>query len=409
MENALNLSIQILMKLFDSIRTNSHAFKLIVLLGVVSLFADMTYEGARSITGPYLALLGVSAVTVGFVAGFGEFLGYALRLASGFLVDKTHKYWMITILGYFINLLAVPLIGLTTVWELVAILIILERVGKAIRTPARDAMLSYAGHSIGMGFGFGIHEALDQIGGMLGPLIVSFVLFRHEGYREAFLVLAIPAVFALVTLFLARNQYPKPRDLEPKFIALEAKGLKAPFWIYLMGAALVAAGFADFPLMAYHFELDHLLSAALIPLVYAFAMGGDALFSPILGYCFDRFGMKTILVVTFISAWFAPLVFLSHSDLFIFIGVLLWAVGIGSQASIMRAVIGNMVDPDHRASSYGIFNVGFGLFWFLGSVTMGFLYDHSILALVIFSMIVQCSALFFFMRVKIKVQHQNQV
>ena len=135
----------------DRNNLRSHALKFIILLGIVSLLADMTYEGARSITGPYLAILGANAVVVGFVAGFGEFIGYALRLVSGYLSDKTRKYWAITITGYFINLLAVPLLALAGSWEIAAVLLITERMGKAFRTPARDVMLSHACSEVGQG------------------------------------------------------------------------------------------------------------------------------------------------------------------------------------------------------------------------------------------------------------------
>jgi len=165
--------------------SKSSALKFILLMGLTSLFADMTYEAARSITGPFLATFGASAALVGFVAGFGEFLGYSLRLVSGYLADKTQRYWMITIIGYFINLLAVPALALAGNWQIASLLIILERAGKAIRTPARDAMLSHAGSHIGMGWAFGVHEALDQLGALVGPLIISVVLYYKGGYQKS--------------------------------------------------------------------------------------------------------------------------------------------------------------------------------------------------------------------------------
>ena len=190
------------------------AVKFIVLLGMVSLFADMTYEGARSVTGPYLGILGASAALVGFIAGFGEFLGYALRLASGYLTDRTGGYWPITILGYGVNLAAVPLLALTGRWELAVLLIVAERAGKAIRTPARDAMLSHAGSQTGLGFAFGLHGALDQTGAIAGPMIVSAALYFKGGYQNGFAILAIPAALAILVLLFARHFYPRPRDLE---------------------------------------------------------------------------------------------------------------------------------------------------------------------------------------------------
>lgn len=368
--------------------------KFVILLGIVSLFADMTYEGARSITGPYLAILGANAAVVGFVAGFGELLGYSLRFLSGYVADRTGKYWSITIFGYFCNLLAVPLLALVNHWWMAAVLIVLERTGKAIRTPARDAMLSHACHEVGMGWGFGLHEALDQVGAMIGPLLVALVLYYKLGYHSAFGLLAIPAVCAISLLFFARSQYPHPQSLDIPQVNLETSNLRdnKPFWIYLTGAALIAAGFADFPLIAYHFEKTNVVSMVWIPIAYALAMGVDGLAAPILGKMYDKWGFKVLIVVSSVTCLFAPFVFLG-SFAWAIAGIILWSVGMGAHESLMRAVVANMVPANKRASAYGVFNMGFGLFWFLGSVLMGILYDISIPLLVAFSLLIQLSAI----------------
>ena len=199
--------------------------RFVLLLGLVSLFADATYEGARSITGPYLALLGAGAAAVGAVAGFGELVGYALRLATGYLSDRTGRYWAIAILGYAVNLAAVPLLALAGRWEVAALLIIAERTGKAIRTPARDAMLSYVTRGMGHGRGFGLHEALDQVGAVAGPLLVAGALRWRGSYRLGFALLLVPALAALAVLLEARRLYPHPREFEPASREVSAKGL----------------------------------------------------------------------------------------------------------------------------------------------------------------------------------------
>jgi hypothetical protein len=180
----------------------------IVFLGIVSLFGDMTYEGARSITGPYLGVLGVTATTIGIVAGFGELLGYGARLVSGYLGDRTGKYWAVTIAGYLLNLFAVPLLALAGAWQIAVVLIIAERMGRGIRSPVRDAMLSHAASRTGLGWGFGLHQALDQLGAVAGPLLVSGVLFVGSGYQAAFGWLLIPAVLSMAVLLAARYLFP---------------------------------------------------------------------------------------------------------------------------------------------------------------------------------------------------------
>jgi Major Facilitator Superfamily len=230
------------------------ALKFVVLVGIVSLFSDFTYEGARSITGPFLALLGASATAVGVVAGFGELIGYALRLASGYFADKTRQYWAIVFLGYAMNLLAVPLLAFAGHWEMAAVLMVAERMGKAVRTPARDVMLSCASDQIGRGWGFGLHEALDQIGAVLGPLVVAAAFYFNGGYQSGFGLLLIPALIALSVLFIAYRLYPNPHDLESASVKIQSKGFPRAFWLYLIAIGGVAAGYADFPLVAFHFK-----------------------------------------------------------------------------------------------------------------------------------------------------------
>lgn len=386
----------------------SRALRLVVTFGVVSLLGDVTYEGARSITGPFLGLLGASAVVVGFVAGAGELIGYALRLVTGYLSDRTQRYWAFTIIGYAVNLLAVPALALAGHWPLAAVLMIAERTGKAIRTPARDAMLSHATSEVGHGWGFGLHEAMDQIGAVLGPLVVAGVLFlQQQDYRAAFGVLLIPALLALAVLVIARWQYPQPSDLESRSAGFASGDLPKRFWWFMVGALLLAAGYADFPLIAYHFRRADVAGETAIPLLYALAMGVDALAALSFGRLFDRFGPVVLAAAALLASLFAPLVFLGDFGPAV-AGMVIWGIGMGAQESILRATPATMIPPQRRATAYGIFNAGFGLFWFLGSSTLGFLYDRSVSALVIFSVAAQllaAAALFFTLRNGRRQQH----
>ena len=353
-----------------------NALRFIVLLGIVSLFADMTYESARSITGPYLALLGASATVVGFVAGFGELVGYAVRLASGYVSDRSGRYWPVTIVGYLLNLFAVPALALTGSWELAAILIVAERMGKAIRSPARDAMLSHASSQTGLGWGFGLHEALDQTGAITGPLILSAILAHDYGYREAFGILVVPALLSISVLLAARYLFPRPRDLDLAPEALEAKGLPPAFWVYMLAIAFIAAGYADYALIAFHFDKSGLVPAAWIPLLYAIAMASDAVAALALGRAFDRVGLWTMVLATLASAASAPLVFLGDLGLAA-VGMALWGIGTGAQESVMRAAVAAMAPKKKRGTAFGTMNMIYGVAWFGGSALLGVLYDQT--------------------------------
>ncbi len=375
------------------------ALRFIVLLGFVSLCADATYEGARSITGAYLSILGASGTVVGVVAGLGELIGYGLRLLTGFLSDRTRQYWGITTLGYAINTAVVPLMALAGRWEVLASLMIAERTGKAIRTPPRDVLLSHAALRVGKGFGFGLHEAMDQVGAVAGPLMVTGVLAAWGSYQAGFAILVIPAILGLAVLLIGQRIYPNPREFEPITQDLQGEGLPRRFWIYLAAVAFIAAGFVDFPLIAFHLQQSGMQQPTQIPLLYALAMGVDAIAALIFGYWFDRIGITTLIIAILFSLGFAPLIFFGNSSVVV-LGMVLWGIGMGAQESILKAVVAGMVPPDRRGSAYGIFNTGYGMAWFLGSALMGVLYDKSIGWLILFSVLLQSIAIPFLIWIK---------
>jgi MFS family permease len=373
------------------------AIRFIVCLGLVSLFADMTYEGARSVIGPFLLDLGASAALVGFIAGFGEMLAASLRLFSGRLADRTRAYWTITVLGYTLTLVAVPLLAFAGNWQLAALLVIAERTGKSLRGPARDVLLSGATDVVGHGWGFGLHTALDQTGAVLGPLFIAAAVARSHRFGPAFLWLAVPGVAALAALAVARAlnpgeaaAAPRPRDTQP---------LPRVFWIYAAAAGLLACGFVDFPLLAYHFQKTALVRPAVIPVLYAGAMGVNGLTALVFGRMFDRYGIPVLTCAILVSLLALPLGFLGGPAAVV-AGVACWAAGLGAQDGCLRAGIAQVVSMNKRGGAFGAFNAVYGVMWFLGSATMGLLYDHSVMALVVFGVAAQFAAAVMFFRLR---------
>jgi predicted MFS family arabinose efflux permease len=363
----------------------------VLLIGIANLFADLTYEGARSINGQFLASLGASALVVGFTAGAGELVGYGLRSITGLISDRTGRYWLVTITGYAVNLAAVPAMALSGNWPLAAALIMAERTGRAIRKPSTEAMLSHAGHQIGQGWVFGLNEALDQAGATIGPLIMALVLFVKGGYRQGYALLAIPAIVTIATVLTARRLFPRPSDLEAGH-PLDSQGLGRRYWYYLAAAGCVGAGFADFALIGYHFQKMSVISPTLIPVYYAVAMGAGAIGALALGRLYDINRARTVLGTFLAAAFFAPLVFLG-GPLIALAGMVLWGIGLAGQESLVRPLVASIVDASRRATAFGLFDTGFGIAWFIGSVVMGYLYGISIPGLVIFSVLLQFIAL----------------
>ncbi len=363
------------------------AFKFIILLGVVSLFGDITYEGARSITGPFLFTLGASATVVGFIAGFGEFIGYGLRLLSGYISDRTRGYWTMVFIGYGL-ILSIPLLSLANYWEIAAIFIVLERMGKAIRSPARDTILSHATMQVGRGFGFGIHEALDQIGAIIGPLIFSFVFYLRGGYKEGFFILWIPAILTLLALIIARKKYPLSVKLENPNIKTGNGKLSQVFWLYTLFTFLSVTGYANFQLISYHFKIKSVISNTHIPMFYAVAMGIDAVVALIIGKVYDRIGLMSLISIPVFTI-LVPIFSFSYNYTAALIGIIIWGAVMGMQETIMRAAIADLIPIARRGLAYGIFNTVYGASWFIGGALMGILYDLSIRYVIIFAIFME--------------------
>lgn len=391
----------------------SQAMAFIVLFGIVSLFSDMTHEGASSIRGAYLSLLGASAATIGFVSGLGELIGYSMRYVFGKLTDRSKKYWGMTIAGYVLDIAAVPLLALVGEhgWVAACALLVVQRMGKAIKKPAKDTIMSFAASQEGVGKSFGIQEVLDQIGAFLGPMLLYLVmLFKTDGttfevYAACFAVLAIPGAITLVLLIITRCKFPNPEHFEPEPKEFVPFKMKKEFILYIAGISLFAFGFIDYSIIIMHVsrtyshlasglsETTSLVSTGTLPLLYAGAMLVDAVAALFFGLMYDKKGVKALVWSTVISAPFAVFVFASDSVPMLLLGIALWGVGMGAQESILKAAVTSMVPKASRATGYGIFECSFGAFWFLGSWLLGVLYDVSIPAMIAVSIAAQLAAI----------------
>ena len=391
----------------------SQAMAFIVLFGVVSLFSDMTHEGASSIRGAYLALLGASAGTIGFISGLGELVGYSMRYVFGRLTDKSKRYWPMTVVGYVLDVLAVPALALVGEhgWIWACALLVIQRMGKAIKKPAKDTIMSFAASQEGVGKSFGIQEVLDQLGAFLGPVLLYVVmLLKTDGttlrvYAACFAVLAIPGAITLILLLVTRRKFPNPEHFEPEPREYVPFHMKKEFLLYIGGISLFAFGFIDYSVIIMHVsrtftgvaaglqEPGSLISGGPLPLLYAGAMLVDAVAALFFGLLYDRKGVRALVWSTLLSAPFAIFVFAGHSVASLLVGIALWGVGMGAQESILKAAVSSMVPKTSRATGYGVFECAFGVFWFLGSWLLGVLYDRSIPAMIVVSVAAQLAAI----------------
>lgn len=355
------------------------ALTTVLAFGLVSLLADVVYEGARSIIGPYLLTLGASAALVGFVSGAGEFAGYAVRSVTGVVADRTGRYWPMTIAGYGLTVVAVPLLGWVGRVDLALALVVAERLGKAVRSPARDTLLADAAEPLGRGWGFGIHEALDQTGAVAGPLLLAAVLAaRDADYRFAFTILAVPGLLAMVALLAARRLMPHP-DEPPIQAASDSAvdgGRDGRARTYLWFVFFSAIGFAPFPLIAFHVSQRGVAGDAQIPLMFALAMAVDAGAALVSGRFYDRRGLRVLMLMPALSA-FTVFAF-ATTGWVVWAGMAAWGAVLGIQESTLRAAVGDLSASGGRATAYGVFNAAYGVALLIGGAMLGFLYDWSV-------------------------------
>lgn len=399
-------------------RCLSTAMAFILLFGIVSLFSDMTHEGASSIRGAYLSLLGASAATIGFVSGLGELVGYSMRYVFGKLTDKTKQYWPMVILGYGLDILAVSALALVGEhgWMWACGLLVIQRMGKAIKKPAKDTIMSFAASQEGAGKSFGLQELLDQIGAFLGPVLLYVVmLFQTEGttfkvYASCFAALAIPGAITMILLLITKRKFPNPEQFEPEPKEYVPFRMKKEFLLYIAGISLFAFGFIDYSIVIMHVsrtftelsphlaQTTSLITTGTLPLLYAGAMLVDAVAALLFGFLYDRRGVAALVLSTLISAPFSVFIFSVHSVPALLLGIALWGVGMGAQESILKAAVTGMVPKTSRATGYGIFECSFGVFWFFGSWLLGALYDVNLSAMVAVSVLTQLTAIPLYLR-----------
>ena len=398
--------------------------KLILLFGVISLLGDVIYEGARSVNGPYLEILGANAAIIGFVVGAGEFLGYGIRLASGYFSDKTKSYWFFTIMGYGL-LFTVPLMALAGVWQLVALFIISERIGKALRSPSRDTILSHATKQVGTGLGFAIAEVLDQIGAIIGPLIFSIFFFlvgasgkAISDYQTGYGFLWVPFILLMIVIIFTYFLFKNPQELEiAVVIKKEDENFSKIFWLYTLFSFITTFGFVNFALIGYHVKVHSILSDAYIPLLYVIAMCIDAVMALVIGKTYDTMknkrkndnaGLFVLLVIPILSM-FIPLLAFSMNYKFIIISMILWGMVMGAHETVMKSAIADITPLKKRGTGYGIFSTSYGLAIFGGSVMVGLLYDVSIPTLIVIVIAIEIIAILFFyimwMDIKTKIEY----
>ena len=393
----------------DSKAVAKAAFAFILLMSIMSLFNDMTFEGANGALGAFESFLGAPTVAIAAVGGIGTLLGCALRMLSGYFTDKTKKYWAFTIVGYCIDVFSVPLLALVPNggWQLAIVFVLTEKIGKAIKKPAKSSLMSFAAHKTGEGKSFAIAEALDQIGACIGPMILTLVytvgsdLTQYQKYIVGFAFLGIPALICIVLLILARLKFPAPDAFETKQKEKIGSFYKSKaYMLFVIAAFFFAAGYMDsFSLIDKHLADIALVQSDYLPLLYSYAMFIDAISALVFGFLFDRIGFLSVGFASLLSAPYAYFFFGPISNLtMVFLGLTSWGIGMGAIESILQAGVSKLSKKEERARAYGFFELVYGVSSFGFSFLIAYLFDTnmSVLCALSLAFVLVATLLFFF-------------
>ncbi|MEM2115868.1 MAG: MFS transporter [Candidatus Woesearchaeota archaeon] len=387
-------------------KSKKDAWKIIILLGLIALLGDLIYEAGVSINGQYLKLINVNPTIIGFVLGFATFLGYAIRIISGIFADKTKSYGIFAIIGYSF-MIFIPLLFLVTDWKLFAVFIILERIGKALRSPAKDTLLSFATEKVGSGIGFGISEVLDQIGALLGPLLMSLYFYQFSGtigikeYQGAYKSLFIPYIILLLFTIFVYGQITSSQ--KQKFEETKNIKIKSSFYYYIMFMFFTSLGVVGFSLIGYHLKNYEIYSDSVIPILYGACMIIDAIFALILGKIYDLqkriTSLRSILIVSYLPLFTTTLGFLlfSQGRMSIILGITVLGIILATHESITKAIIADLTPKERRGFAFGLYNFVYGISLLIGSSVIGFLYEISITSIRYFLIATQTIAFVFFL------------
>jgi MFS family permease len=378
-------------------------WRTVVAFGVVSLAADMVYEGMRSAAGPFLGSLGASALTVGIVTGAGEAIALALRLVTGPFADRSGRYWSLTFVGYALTAVCVPLLALAPFLGAAGLatasaLILLERTGKAVRSPSKSALLAGMARSVGLGRGFAVHKALDQVGSFAGPLLVAGVALATGRLWVAFAVLAVPGMLSLLLLVQLRNRVllnPVPAaetPSDPGDVAAEAARLPGRFYAFAWSCAAGTAGLMTFGVISFHLVDAGMLRAGVVPVVYAGAMAVAAVAALGTGFAFDRWNANVLYCLPVLIALLPALTFAGRLWVAL-LGIAVWGLATGIQDSTVKALVADLVPAARLATAYGVFAAFQGGAALVGGTLAGALYTDHLLSLVVLVAIVQAVSL----------------
>lgn len=388
-------------------------WRTVVAFGLVSLFADMAYEGMRSVAGPFLGTLGASAAVVGLVTGAGEAVALLLRLVTGSLTDRAGAHWRATVVGYGLTAACVPLLAVAPFagaagLGIASALFLLERTGKAVRSPSKSALLAGMTRQVGAGRGFAVHKALDQVGALLGPLVVGLLIATTDATWPAFLALGIPGGIAMVLVLQLRRR--APRVPAPSHATGPSRAPTAPapgiadaqvasvsrlpraFYAMALGVAASTFGLMTFGVISFHLVEADLVPLAGVPLVYAAAMAVAALAALGSGWTYDRFGTRVLLLLPPAAALVAPLAFMPLLAASL-AGILVWGLATGMQDSTVKAWVADLVPAPRLGTAYGVFAAFQGVAAMAGGTVAGASYAGHLPVLIALIAVLQVLAL----------------
>ncbi|KPJ60926.1 MAG: hypothetical protein AMJ46_04335 [Latescibacteria bacterium DG_63] len=343
-------------------------------LGFVSLFTDLSSQMIYPLIPAFLEGLGATKLLIGLIEGVAEGTASLVRMIAGALSDRLGKRKSFVFVGYSLSTVVRPFLFFANHWLVVFAVRFLDRVGKGIRTPARDALISDSVDPSRKGYGFGFHRGMDRLGAAFGPLLALLVLYLSDGnLRLVFLLSAVPAAVAVSVIGKVREIAPV-REAAGR-LREKRRILGRPFVLFVLVIVIFTLGNSSNAFLILKAR-EVGLSVAGIPLIWLTYNLVCSISSPLLGRFSDRVGRRPVILLSFLvySAIYAGLGFSSTVPA-VWLLFACYGLYYGLSEGIFRAYIADLVESDKRATAYGLFNTAVGITLVPASLIFGALWD----------------------------------
>lgn len=350
-------------------------------LGFVSMLMDISSEIIHSLLPLFLTTaLGTSTFVIGVIEGLGESTSLIVKIFSGALSDYLGQRKIIAVIGYAMGAISKPLFAIAPTSSMVLAARVFDRIGKGMRGAPRDALVADIAPYESRGSAFGLRQALDTVGAVIGPLLaVGLMLLFANQFRIIFWRAAIPGVLSVMLLIFGVKEPRTPVPCEKRINPLSRNHLSrldtAYWWLVIIGAIFTLARFSEAFLVLRAIDVG--MSITIAPIAMVIMSFTYAISAYPFGKLADNMSHSRLLMAGILVLIVADMLLaINHHWTTLIAGISLWGIHMGITQGLLATMVADVSPGDLRGTAFGFFNLASGLMMLVASMLAGFLWEH---------------------------------